>query len=216
MNSLQIAIASVPLAIYFVLIGSIRLRRRPLVTSGWRDTLTLGIACGGLVAVGPMQLFFPTHAASRWPGWIWLPMFGLYFLSLLIWTMWSRPRLITYGLSKQAFQDLLLKAAQVVDSGASWYGEVLSMPNSGIQLSAESTLGNYVNTVGVVGNLQNLNDWLKLEREFVKLGSQFSCHPGKSGWLLIAAGLALLLIAISPVVNDPQMALTELRKLIFR
>lgn len=216
MNSLQVAIASVPLAIYFVLIGTIRLRSRPLVTSGWRDMLTLGIACSGLAAVGPMQLFFPTHAASRWPGWVWLPMFGLYFLALLIVTMWSRPRLIAYGMSKNQFQATLLAAAQTIDPNASWYGEVLSLPGSGLQLSAESTLGYYVNSVGVVGTLNNLPDWIKLEREFVKSGSRTACTPGKTGWLMIAVGLALLLLGISPVVNDPEVALTELRKLMFR
>lgn len=216
MNSLQIAIAAVPLAIYFVLMGSIRLRRRPLVTSGWRDLLTLGIACSGLVAIGPMQLFYPTHAAARWPGWIWLPMFGLYFLTVLIVTMWSRPRLIAYGMSKFQFQEVLLKAAQSVDENAAWNAEVLTLPNSGLQLSAESSLGSYVSSVGVVGTLHNLPDWLKLEREFVRLGQQASCLPSKSGWLMLVTGLALLLLAITPVVNDPALALTELRKLMFR
>lgn len=216
MNSLQIAIAVVPLAVYLVLMGSMRLRSRPLVTTGWRDLLTLGIACTGLIAVGPMQLFYPTYAAAKWPGWIWLPMFGLYFLTLLIITMWSRPRLLAYGMSKEQFQELLLKAAQSIDPQAAWYGEVLSLPGSAIQLSAESSLGSYVSSVGVVGTLHNLPDWLKLEKEFVKLGAQSQCRPSHSGWLLVASGLALILIAISPVVNDPAIALAELRRLMFR
>lgn len=216
MNALQIAIAAVPLAVYFMLVGSLRVRSRPLVTSGWRDMLTLGIACSGLVAVGPMQLFFPAHAASRWPGWIWVPMFGLYFLSLLILTMWSRPRLIAYGLTKQQFQEILLSAAQVVDPSASWLGEVLSLPNCGLQLSAEATLGHQVNSVGLVGALHNLPDWIKLERQFVVAGSQAKCSSAKSGWIFLVAGIVLLILTLSPVVQDPATALADLRKLLFR
>jgi hypothetical protein len=215
-NALQIAIAAVPLAVYFLLMGSLRLRNRPLVTSGWRDMLTLGIACSGLVAVGPMQLFFPTHAASIWPGWVWVPMFGLYILGVLVLTMWSRPRLIAYGMSKQQFQQLLLNAAQSIDPNASWFGEVLSLPNCGLQLSAESTLGHHVNSVGIVGTLQNLPDWIKLEQQFVRMGSQSQCASTRSGWLLVIAGIVLLILTLSPVVQDPAMALAELSKLLFR
>jgi hypothetical protein len=214
-NSLQIAIAAVPLGVYFLLMGSMLLRTRPLVTSGWRDFLTLGIACAGLVAIGPMQLFFPTHAASRWPGWVWLPMFGLYLLALLILAMWGRPRLIAYGMSKAQFQDLLLEAAKEVDPNASWFGEVLSMPSSGLQLSAESTLGNHVNSVGVVGTLQNITDWIKLEKQFVHLSSKAKCSPSRSGWLLVLAGL-ILLTTLSPLFQNPTMAMNELRNLLLR
>jgi hypothetical protein len=214
--SLQIAIASVPLAVYFILIGAIRLRRTPLVTSGWRDLFALGLACSGLVTVGPMQLFFPTHAASRWPGWVWILMFGLYALGLLILALWSRPRLMAYGLRKSQFQEALLAAALEIDPQSSWYGEVLSLPNSGIQLSAESSLGSYVNSVGVVGNLQNLTDWLRLEKAFVRHGSRIQVTPVRSGWLLITAGITVLLISISPVFENPATAMVELRRFLFR
>ena len=216
MSFLQVTIATVPVAIYFILIGSLRLRRRPLVTSGWRDLLTLGIACSGLVAVGPMQLFFPSQAASRWPGWVWVPMFVLYFLSLLILAMWSRPRLIAYGLSQVDFQDLLLKAARQIDPQASWYGEVLSLPGAGFQLSAESSLGNFVNSVGIVGTLRNVQQWLLLERTFVQLGRSANAQTSWTGWLWIGAGAAALALVLLPVISDPQAALVELGRMMFR
>ena len=196
--------------------GAIRLRRHPLITSGWRDMFALGMACSGLVAIGPMQLFFPAHAASRWPGWVWALMFGLYAMALLISAMWSRPRLLSYGLGKSQFQEVLLKSAQEIDPQSSWYGEVLTMPNSGMQLSAESSLGSFVNSVAIVGNLQNLTDWLRLEKGFVCNGSKIQISPSKSGWLLVAAGTAVLLISIAPVFESPATALAELRKFLFR
>lgn len=216
MNALQIAIASVPLAIYFILLGAIRLRSTPLVTSGWRDFFALGLACSGLIAIGPMQLFFPSTAASRWPGWVWLLLVGLYIFALLIMAMWSRPRLLAYGMNKMQFQQTLLLAAQEVDSKAIWYGEVLSLPSIGIQLSAESRFGEFVNSVAIVGTLHNLADWLQLERAFVRQGSQVQTTPSRSGWLLLASGACVLLAAVMPLFNNPGVAMTELRRFLFR
>jgi hypothetical protein len=199
-----------------MLMGAIRIRRTPLVTTGWRDLFALGMACSGLVAIGPMQLFFPTHAASRWPGWVWVFMFGLYALGLLILAMWSRPRLMAYGMGRRQFQEVLVNAAREIDPESSWYGEVLSLPNSGLQLSSESNLGNHVNSVAIVGNLQNLSDWLRLEKAFVRQGSQIQVTPAKSGWLLITAGVVVILVSISPILENPTTALVELRRFLLR
>jgi hypothetical protein len=199
-----------------MLMGAIRIRRTPLVTTGWRDLFALGMACSGLVAIGPMQLFFPTHAASRWPGWVWVFMFGLYALGLLILAMWSRPRLMAYGMGRRQFQEVLVNAAREIDPESSWYGEVLSLPNSGLQLPSESNLGNHVNSVAIVGNLQNLSDWLRLEKAFVRQGSQIQVTPAKSGWLLITAGVVVILVSISPILENPTTALVELRRFLLR
>ena len=98
MPALHFAIAAIPVAIYFILVGALRLRRHPLVTTGWRDTLTLGIAASGFVAIGPMQLFFPNQAASRWHAWVWLALFVLYLLGLMMLLLIAKPPLVVYGM----------------------------------------------------------------------------------------------------------------------
>ena len=108
MPSVHMAIAVIPIALYFMLVGGLRLRNRPLVTTGWRDTLTLGIAASGLVAIGPMQLFFPTQAAARWHAWVWLALFALYALGLMMLLLSCKPRLVAYGMDEQQFIDTLL------------------------------------------------------------------------------------------------------------
>ncbi len=211
------SLAGTPIAIYLFLIGSLDLRRRPLVTSGWRDTLTLGIACSGLAAIGPMQLFFPTSAASLWPGWVWLLLFGLYFLSLILVLLWSKPRLIVYGMSPAQFRDSLLDAARVVDAGAEWNGQVLTLPQAGIQLAAEASTTRRVHVVALVGVLQNVKDWLALERALVNAARQIEgSRSALSGGLFILAGLSLLLIAITPVLMHPELARVELQKFLLR
>ncbi len=212
MPAVHFAIAAIPIAVYFILIGSLRLRTRPLVTSGWRDTLTLGIAASGLIALGPMQLFFPAQAAARWQAWVWLALFVLYALSLMMLLLSCKPRLVAYGMDDSQFADTLLRAAQDVDEQAHWTGDVLTLPNALIQLAVEPSGTARVHQVVLVGMLHNLANWLELERAFVRCGSQTTCPRSSAGWPFTIVGLFLLSWAIIPLISDPNQALAQLRE----
>jgi hypothetical protein len=216
MSSVHFAIAAIPVAVYFLLVGALRLRKRPLVTTGWRDTLTLGIAASGLVAVGPMQLFFPAAAASRWHGWVWLALFFLYLLGLIMLLLSCKPRLVAYGMSENQFITALHLAAQQVDPQASWNGEVLTLPSSRIQLALEPSGAARVQQVVHVGMLHNLQDWLKLEKAFVLSGAQQTCPRSAAGWPFVLGGCFLLAFAIAPLLADPGDALAQLREFLDR
>lgn len=211
MSSLHFAIAFIPVAVYFILIGGLRLRTRPLVTTGWRDTLTLGIAAIGLVMIGPMQLFFPDRAADQLQGWVWFALLALYLLGLFLVLLSSKPRLIAYGLDETQFRDALLSAAQSVDEAAQWSGDVLSLPASGIQLAYEPSGTTKVQQVSHVGLLHDLQEWLKLEQAFVRSGGSIPCKQSIAGWPFVMIGLALLAFAIYPMVSDPQDTLAQFK-----
>ncbi len=216
MPALHFAIAAIPVAIYFLLVGVLRLRQHPLVTTGWRDTLTLGIAASGFVAIGPMQLFFPSQAASRWHAWVWLALFLLYLLGLMMLLLSSKPRLIAYGMDERQFHATLLEAARQIDSNATWNGEVIDLPQSGMQLAREASGATRVQQVVHVGMLNNIQDWLRLEKAFVALGSKTLCAPSMAGWPFVLAGGLLLAAAIAPLLSDPENALAQLRRFLDR
>ncbi len=216
MPAVQFAIAIIPIAIYIILIGALRLRRRPLVTTGWRDTLTLGIAASGFVAIGPMQLFFPSQAASRWHAWVWLALFLLYMLALMMILLSARPRLIVYGMDERQFQAVLLEASREVDPEAVWNGEVIHLPQCGIQLAREPSGATRVQQVVHVGMLHNVQDWLRLEKSLVAVGSKARCAPSMAGWPFVIAGALLLAAATTPLMSDPDNALAQLRQFLDR
>ncbi len=216
MSLIHFAIAALPVAVYLILIGGLRLRKRPLVTTGWRDTLTLAIAASGLVAIGPMQLFFPAQAAARWHSWVWLALFVLYVLGIALILLSCKPRLIAYGMDESQFRDTLATAAEQIDLGAMWTGDVLSMPNSGIQLAIEPSGAARVHQVVHVGLLNNLQDWLRLEKAFVKSGSEVNCPRSAAGWSLVISGTLLLAIAVTPLISDPAESLAQLRDFLNR
>ncbi len=212
----QYAVAIIPVAIYFILIGVLRLRTRPLVTSGWRDTLTLGIASAGLVAVGPMQLFTPPQAVERWHEWVWVMLLSLYALGLTLVLLSGKPRLIAYGLNHLQFREVLFQSAKLIDDQTHWSANVLSMPSSGMQLALEGTGSSRVQQATHVGHLQNLEHWMQLEREFVKIGSRTTCPSSVAGLPLLFIGSALLLSSIIPLIQDPAGALAQLQNFLDR
>ncbi len=216
MQSIQLAIAFVPVAVYLLLIGGLRLRSRPLVTTGWRDTLALGIAASGLVAIGPMQLFFPAQAAARWQGWVWIALMALYLLGLFMILLSCKPRLISYGMDEDQFRRALQVAAKTVDDSAHWNGEILNLPQAGIQLASDPTGTPRVHQVVHFGLLRNLKDWIKLEGEFVAEAKRQTCPRSIAGIPFVLAGIFLLLVAIAPTVNDPETAYTQLQEFINR
>lgn len=216
MAAIDFAIAAIPVAVYLILIGALRLRKRPLVTTGWRDTLTLGIAAGGLVAIGPMQLFFPTQAAARWHGWVWLALLVLYLLALMMVLLSCKPRLIAYGMDESQFHQTLLNAARQVDEQAVWQGEVLTLQQCTIQLAIEPSGASRVHQVVHVGLLHNLQDWLRLERAFVSSGAKVACPRSTAGWPFVVGGSLLFAAAIVPLLTDPGAALAQLREFLNR
>jgi hypothetical protein len=212
----KFAVAVIPVAIYLILIGFLRSRRRPLVTSGWRDTLTLCIAAAGFVAVGPMQLFTPPQAVDHWRMWVWVMLFGLYALAVVQILLSCRPRLIAYGLNAEQFRELLLRAARQVDSQAYWSADVLCLPLSAIQLAMEPTGSQRVHQVVHVGSLRNLDHWIQLERNFVQMGGLVECERSLAGWTLLAIGSLLLIATVLPLISDPVATMAQLKNFLAR
>jgi hypothetical protein len=123
----------------------------------------------------------------------------------------GKPRLIAYGLDHAQFRDVLFQSAKLVDDQSHWSADVLSMPLSGMQLALEGTGSSRVQQATHVGMLQNLEHWMKLEREFVHLGGKVTCPRSIAGWPLLIAGSGLLISSIIPIIRDPAAALAQLQ-----
>ncbi|MFO1066412.1 MAG: hypothetical protein U0892_21345 [Pirellulales bacterium] len=217
MNGLHFAIAAVPLAMYLLLMGSVHLRAKPLVTTGWRDMAALGIAVLGLVAIGPMQLFFPTYAGARFPGLVWIALIVLYGLCLLLIILNCRPKLIVYGIAESDFYLSTLNAAKRVDPSSHWEGQILNLPGLGMQLVEESTGSRTTFQITGVGGLQSIQTWMAFEQAVVE---ECRCvsgvrHPGWAG-VLVGGGSVLAVISLAAILVAPELALEDLKEFILR
>lgn len=186
------------------------------MTTGWRDTLTLGIASAGLVAVGPMQLFTPPQALELWRSWVWLMLIGL-ALGLTLVLLSGKPRLIAYGLDAAQFREILTQAALKVDQEAQWSSNVLSLP---IQWHSTGNGSDWFTTGSSSFPCRHVAQFGALDDARAQV-----CTVGWASRLsTILGGLAIVvswvctaaLSSIIPLIQHPADALTQLQKFLAR
>ncbi|HMP78748.1 MAG TPA: hypothetical protein PKD54_04810 [Pirellulaceae bacterium] len=190
MDPLRFTIACLPLAVYCLMLALLHLRQQPFVTTGARDSAALGIAIVGLVAVGPMELFFPEGAAIHFGFYIWPLLFLFYGLCVSLVVLLMRPRLVVYNVTTDQLRPLLTEIAGEMDQKSRWTADSLIIPNRRIHLCVESV--EWLNTVQIVstGSRQSLEGWRELESRLKAASKTVKVRP--SVW-----GLGFLVVAIS-------------------
>jgi hypothetical protein len=204
MDTFSACMAFGPLAIYLVLLGMVNLARRPLVISGTRETLSLGLALAGLAIIGPMQLFMPQEAATRFGQYVWLLLAAFYILCLTLIVMLSRPRLVVYNVGPQELRLALDAAARRIDPDTTWAGRNLSLPLARVHLHVESfpPLANVA--LLSTGDDQSVAGWRRLELSLREVLAETPAAAGPHGfWMLLVGALVLASLAFW-VVDDPQ------------
>ncbi|MBC7852835.1 MAG: hypothetical protein IAF94_05315 [Pirellulaceae bacterium] len=204
MDPLHLCIALGPVAIYFLLLGSINLSRRPFVTSGTRDAAALGIAIGGFVVAGPMELFLPESAAVRMGVWVWPTCIAFYILCLSLAVLLMRPKIVIYNVTFEQLRPSLADVVLRLDSESRWAGDSLVMPNLGVQLTVESQ-GMMKNVLLVAaGKEQSFQGWRLLENEVTTTLHSAKGTRNAYGMSLIMFGLLMAASVIYWLSRDPQ------------
>lgn len=193
MNVFHWCLAFGPVAIYLLLIGTLNVRKTPVVVPGTRDTAALGLALSGLVLVGPMQLFFPLTAFIRMGDLVWAMMFVLYVLVLALICLISPPRLVVYNVAPHELRPVLAELVKHLDVDARWAGDCLSMPNLGVQLHISAWPAFRNISLVAVGRRQDYLSWQRLERELARQLRTVEVARNPRGIGLLATGAALLL-----------------------
>jgi len=214
MDGFYLALAVGPLALYLMLIGTIRLRPHPFVTTGAKDTATLAIGLLGLVMIGPMELFFPQQAAVTLGTAVWGILIFFYALCCGLWILMARRRLIIYGLSETRLRESLLEVAHEHDSSATWTGDVLQLPNKGINLCLEMSGNRTVAQVVAAGERQDWRAWFEFERAISKKIHPLPAEDRASGWMLLATGVLILAAAGWSLVHDLPNSIQAMKEML--
>jgi hypothetical protein len=204
MDPLRLAIAVVPLAAYLLVIGLVNLRKRPLVVSGFSDVAALAAALGGLIVVGPMELFMPLTPALRYGAYVWYLLLALYALCATLMILAMRPRLVIYNTSLDELRPILAMVVNQLDANARWAGHCVCLPGLRIELQLETT--DILHNVSLVatGSEQNLAGWQHLEAALRRALREAAVLRGARGVLFLACAAALIIAALSQMVLDPQ------------
>jgi hypothetical protein len=195
-DTLRFAVALLPLAAYANVLGLLRLRSAPTVMSGASDFVLLGMATMGLVAVGPMELFFPRAAFSLLGGWIWIVLLALYFFIVLLIALNLAPRLIVYGLDAAQLKVALVQALEEQSVASEWLGDIVHIPELGIRAHIESAGRASVSQLQATGKDQNLNGWFTLERLLVRKVASLALNQKRLAVLWLAASFMLFGLSV--------------------
>lgn len=209
MDPFRLCLALGPVGVYLLLLGGIHLARRPFVASGTRDTAALGLAVAGLVAVGPVELFFPHAAAAYFGAFVWVFLMAFYALCLVLLLLLLRPRVVIYNVSTDELRPIVADLVPQLDADARWAGDGLILPNMGVQLHMENL--SLLRNVALVatGARQNYLGWKRLETALrTALAAAEVPRNVRAarivGAALLGAGTLLAMVLIWAVAIDPQ------------
>lgn len=213
MDSLHFSVAVFPLAVYLLLLGILNLRSRPFVTTGARDSAALAIGLVGFMLIGPMKLFFPESAATRFGLLVWVMLIIFYGLCVSLSVLLMRSRIVIYNITLEHLRPILTGIAQRMDARSRWHGNALWMPEQKIHLHVEPVewLGNVELTAG--GNQQSYDAWRTLERELSQALRTIPVQPNTIGLPLVITSFALAAGSFVWMLRDKEgvaMAVKEL------
>jgi hypothetical protein len=202
------------LAVYLLLVGMINLSRRPLLTTGGRDTAALAIAVSGFVIAGPMELFLPERAARHFGPYVWLLLLALYVLVVFLLVLMLRPRLVIYNLAADTLRPLLVEAVSDLDQQARWIGDSLILPGLHVQLHIEPFHAMRNIQLVATGPRQSYAGWRRLERALAPCLRGVTTPPSPYGLRLILLALLMVALMTFSVVQDPPAVAQSLREML--
>lgn len=214
MDTFSACLAFGPIAVYLIALGAINLAGRPLVVTGTRETISLGLALLGLAIVGPMQLFMPQQAASWFGQLVWLLLVSFYLLCLALAILLSRPRLVIYNVSHDDLRAALDDVARVLDADAAWAGKALSMPHAHVHLQLDSFSPFSNASLVATGDEQSFSGWRRLEAGLRERLAETHSYIRPHGLWLVAWGLGILAALAFWVAEDPGTIVGGLDRLL--
>ena len=207
MDPLHFCIATVPLSVYLMLLGILNLLGRPFVTTGARDAAALGIGIAGLIIAGPMELFFPEGAASRFGGWVWILLISFYGLCVSLAVLMMRSRIVVYNISSDQLRPILVQVAMQIDPKSRWTGDSLIVPRLNVHLHMENI--DWLKNVQLTssGNQQSFEGWRELERELKLALRTIKVGPNLIGiGMLLVSGMMAVGTAVWMLADQQSVA----------
>ncbi len=211
-------LALLPLIGYLLLLSSIRISGRALITTASRDIAALGVAISGLVAIGPAELFFPGTAAAVFGPWVWFAIATLYALCLALLAITSTPKLVIYGRTVDQTFEPLVRAAQKLDPSA--VGDdtkaQISMPNAGIQLRVEGQPGSDCSQVFSFEPNLSPTFWSRLQGNLRSEFAKETVPRNLRGLGMLSVAFAMIAFLVWYSVGEEDLVVEGFRKWLWR
>lgn len=214
LDPLRTAIALIPLGCFFALWALLQWGRYPRLIDGWRETAALGVACAGLVLVGPLELFLPYAASVRFGGWVWALLAGLYFLAIVLVVNGQRRRVVVLNAPREPVIECIAAAAHALDPGTLRAGETWVLPGLGLELRIEVYRPLRSLTITAWGDEPPRAAWRAFARELRRELARCPVGPSPQSAMLFATALAMLSLSAWQLVEHPAQVAQSFRDLL--
>lgn len=187
---IPLAIAILPLGVYFLLLGWLHLRRRPVVLPGGVDLALLAAGVSGLVAVGPLALLQPAVGTSPWSTAMLLIVFVLVVAAAVL---AMRPRLVIYNVTIDQLRPVVAEVVGGLDRSARWAGETVALPARGLQVAMDGRGLTRCVSLIVGGTRTSAESWSEFARRMRRGVRPLRVRRNPWGILAVVVGLGILL-----------------------
>lgn len=207
---------TVPLSLYFLLIGLLQIRTRVTALPGFMDTLLLGFGLSGFVTIGPFDLMLPESAANRWGWGARFLVCSLYALLVTFIALQRRPRIAAYNADLKAIQQVLPTMISQQDPSGTLVGSVGTLPEAGIQFRVESAPSARVVQLVALRSDMPVDRWYRFSQALSHGLNQLPVSRNPRGFVLIAAGLLGIGGAIAWGFAEPVAVANAFRRWMYQ
>lgn len=209
----RMSVAVIPLALYALFIGGMNLSRRPFLITGSQDTTALGLAIGGFVIIGPLELLLPETAVATYQFLVWPMLAVLYVLTLTLVILMSRPSLVVYNISLDEFRPVLAQSLKLLQAEARWAGNTVSLPSLGIEMHISSFRPLRNVRLSPVGDWQSISGWRQLDLAIRDSLRECQVAPNGRGVGLVIGGLLLICASTVALLTDRTVLVETFRNI---
>jgi hypothetical protein len=198
-----------PLACYFFWLALLQNRRQPTIFNGVQDFMFLSCGLFGLFTLGPGRLLIPIDVLAFW-GWsIWLFWTAFYFSAAYLIAQKLSQRIIIYHCPSDIFVPKLIEHAQKLDPKTHFEGNVLFLPDFGIQCTIlKDTWGQHL-VMKPTGYDQDVLKWRLFEQNTVTVCMSLQNPFSKKTIVYSTFFFVLLLLTIAGFVIYEISALVD-------
>ena len=208
MEPFTILLSLTTLCIHVLVSAVIRLSGRFCVSTGGREIAMLAFAVSGLIAVGPVELFFPMAAAAVFGPMVWLVLALFYVLCISLIILGTAPKLVIYGARPHDLAEPLMRAAKQLDNRADMNeaGAQVTLPTVGIHLRIAGQSS--VDHAAVIAFEDNLSPkfWVALKLALHKEVAGIRVPRSRGLVLTLAAMLLGSFLASRILLMGPEVA----------
>ncbi len=211
-------LALLPLIAYLLVLGTIRVSGQTVVTTGGRDISALAVAIGGLVAIGPAELFFPNAAATVFGPIVWLALIAFYGLIVTLIALTSRPKLVVFGRTPDELYEPLLKACRRLDAEAKGDASTLQvhLVSLGVHLRLDGQRGiDYAQVIAFEAGV-SLRFWNSLLGHLRHEVSDLPAPYPRRGIAMLLTAATLCGVILWQGFSDPEQVVEGFRDWLWR